>query len=339
MRAAVLHGAGDLRIEEVPDPEPGPGELVLEVEAALTCATDTKMMRSGAHPALGPLPAPLGHECCGRIVAVGAGVEKSLAGAVVPANSAPCDQCRSCRRGRPSLCRDPVYFTGSFARFVRVPARIVRRNLLPVPDDLAAELAAMAEPLACAVRGAARSRAAAGDTVLILGGGPQGAFLAHLLAARGCRAILADPHPSRRERATRFGADEVLDAPRDPGSLDAALAATPDGLGADVVFAAVGSPEAWEQAVMLVRPGGEVNLHGGCPPGEMLSIDPARLHYDEITLQGSYHHTPEALRDALSLLASGRMPAAELLAPPVSLEELPEALARGGDKRAVGPLS
>lgn len=106
-----------------------------------------------------------------------------------------------------------------------------------------------------------------------------------------------------------------------------------------MVFAAVGRPQAWEQALELVCPGGEVNLHGGCPPGERLSVDASRLHYGEVTLQGSYHHTPEALREALALLASGRMPARELLGPAIGIADLPEVLAQGGDKRPISSLS
>lgn len=340
MRAAVLHGPDDLRIEEVPDPSPGPGELVIAVEVALTCATDAKMLRAGRHPALGPLPAPFGHECVGHVVARGSGRDGPAIGErVVPANSAPCDECRSCRRGRPGSCLDPLYLTGAFAPLLRVPARIARRNLLRPPDDLAPELAAMAEPLACAVRALERADAREADTVLVLGGGPQGLFLTWLAARRGCRVILCDPHSERRERARRFGATAVAPPPTGAAARDEILSLTDGAVGADVVFAAVGDPAAWEQAIDLVVPGGEVNLHGGCPPGATVTLDAGRLHYDEVRVRGSYHHSPSSLRVAVDHLAAGLIPVGDLLGPPITLDQLGATLAAGGDKRPVDVVS
>ena len=201
MRALILHAAGDLRLDDVPDPSPGPGELVLAVGTALTCATDAKMMRAGAHPALGPLPAPLGHEVTGVVAAVGAGVAWPRVGdRVVVANSAPCGACAVCRSGAPNLCPDIVFLTGAFAELLRVPAAIVARNTHPVGADLAPEVAAFAEPLACALHSVRRCGPAGGREVLVLGGGVQGQLLASLLAAGGDRVHLADPHAERRER-------------------------------------------------------------------------------------------------------------------------------------------
>ncbi len=157
MRALVLHGPDDVRLEELPVPQPAPGEVVLQVTRALTCATDAKMLRQGRHPALPPPPAPLGHEACGVVAAIGDGVQGVREGdAVVVANSAPCGECPPCRRGRPSLCESIVYLSGAFAEYLRVPARIVQRNMLPLPPGLDPARAAMVEPLACAVRGVER---------------------------------------------------------------------------------------------------------------------------------------------------------------------------------------
>lgn len=334
VRALILHGPGDLRLERVPDPEPGPGELVVRVDVALTCATDAKMMRSGDHPALGPLPAPLGHELAGTVVAAGAGAPLAAGARVVVANSAPCGACRACARGRPSLCADIAYLTGAFAELVRVPARIARVNAVPLPDGLGPELAALAEPLACAVHGAERCGAAPGDDVLVLGGGLQGVVIAALLSRRGCRVGLCDPHGERRARALRFGVAEALPAPRDEAGRAAARAFT-GGRGADVVVEAVGRVETWTEAVALAGPGAEVLLHGGCPAGTHVRWPTAPLHYRELTLRGSYHHTPAAVRRALALIEAGELPVAELLGPPVSLPDVPAALASGGEKRPV----
>lgn len=339
MRALILHGAGDLRLEEVPDPEPGPGEVVVRVDAALTCATDAKMMRVGAHPALGPLPAAFGHEAAGTVAATGDGVRRPRPGdAVVVANSAPCGRCPACREGRENLCESIVYLTGAFAELLRVPAAIVARNTLPLPTGLAPALGAMAEPLACALHTAGRCGARPGDVVLVLGGGVQGQLLAGALARRGCRVHLADPHPERRERALRFGAEAAHEAPRDDRGIAALRRALPGGRGADAVVEAVGRPEAWRAAAALARPGGEVMLHGGCPPGSEVTLPTGPLHYEELTLRGSYHHTPAAVRAAVELLADGALPFPELVGEPVGLADVEEVLTRErGAKRPVIP--
>ena len=338
MRALILHGPGDLRLDEVPEPQPAPGEVVLDVEYAMTCATDAKMLRNGRHPALPDPPAPFGHEATGRICAVGAGVDGFAMGdPVVVANSAPCGECFFCRRDRPSLCESLVYLSGAFAERLRVPARIVAKNMLRRPDILDPRLAAMIEPLACAIRGVERSEAGDGDTVIVLGGGVQGQFLTACLARRGCRVVLCDPHPGRRASALRFGAERVADALRDHGGIQAVRAETPGGRGADVVFEAVGRPETWQMAAALARPGGEVNLYGGCPAGSAVTFPTEPLHYGELRLQGSYHHTPAAVRAALDMLTAGLAPFADLVGETVGLDEVPTVLAVSGAKRPVDP--
>ncbi len=338
MRALILHGPGDLRLEEVPAPVPAAGEVVLDVEYAMTCATDAKMLRNGRHPALPDPPAPFGHEATGRIASLGDGVEGFAVGeAVVVANSAPCGECFFCRRGRPSLCESLVYLSGAFAERLRVPARIVATNMLPRPEGLDSRLAPMIEPLACAIRGVERSEAGDGDIVVILGGGVQGQFLTACLARRGCRVVVCDPHPDRRELALRFGAERTAEAPRDPDGVRAVVSATPGGRGADVVFEAVGRPETWQAAVALARPGGEVNLYGGCPVGSSVTLPTEPLHYGELRIQGSYHHTPAAVRAALDLLTVGVAPFGELVGETVGLEDVPTVLAASGAKRPVVP--
>jgi L-iditol 2-dehydrogenase len=338
MRALLLHGPGDLRLQEVPAPVPGPGEVVLAVEAALTCATDAKMLVRGTHPALPPLPAPFGHEASGVVAATGAGVTGVREGdAVVVANSAPCDTCEWCRRGRPGLCAHLAYLSGAYAERLLVPAPVVRRNLLPRPPGLPAEVAAMTEPVACGVRGAQRSAARPGETVVVLGGGPQGQSITAMLARRGCRVVVCDPSAARRALARAMGADAALPPPDGAGGRAAVLAETPGGLGAHAVFAAVGRVEAWTQALAVVRAGGEVNLHGGPAADAVLSVPAAPLHYREITLQASYHHTPHAVRVALDLLGGASLPFERLLGPETGLEGVAGALRERGPKRVVRP--
>jgi L-iditol 2-dehydrogenase len=338
VRALILHGPGDLRLEHVPEIAPAPGEVIVDVEFAMTCATDAKMLRNGHHPALPPPPAPFGHEATGRIAAVGEDVDGFGVGdAVVVANSAPCGACFFCRAGRPSLCESLVYLWGAYAERLRVPARIAARNMLRRPETLEPRMAAMIEPLACAVRGVERSGAASGDAVIVLGGGVQGQLLTACLARRGCEVTVCDPHADRREHALAFGAARATDAPRDSAAVTRLRRETPGGRGADVVFEAVGRPETWQIAVALARRGGEVNFYGGCAPGTSVTFPTGPLHYDELRLQGSYHHTPQTVRKALALLEAGRAPYGTLVGETIGLEDVPTVLAASGPKRPVVP--
>ncbi len=327
MRALILHGANDLRLEDVPDPIAGAGEIVVDVLVALTCATDAKMMRVGAHPALGALPAPLGHELAGVVSEVGADVRWPLLGdAVVVANSAPCLDCPECRAARPNLCRRITYLTGAFAERLLVPPAIVARNTHALPSILAPHLAAAAEPLACAVHTARQCASDAARDVVILGGGVQGQLLAGLIAARGDRVSVVDPHPDRRERALRAGATAVHDVPGGDAQIGALRALVGDGHGAELVIEAVGRPAAWQMAVALARPGGEVIFHGGCPSGVRVDLPTGPLHYSELTLRGSYHHTPDAFREAITLLERGDHALGDLIHEPIDLADVPDVL-------------
>jgi L-iditol 2-dehydrogenase len=338
MRALILYGPGDLRLEDVPTPVPGTQEIVVEIEAALTCATDAKMLRRGQHPSLGPVPAPFGHEGSGIVVATGPGVRAVSEGdAVVVANSAPCGRCEWCLRGREGLCDQITYLTGTYAEFLRVPAQIVGTNVVLRPPGLAPELAALTEPVACGVRAAERSGARAGECVIVLGGGPQGQVVCAVLARRGCRVIVCDPHADRRALAQRMGAWRVDDAPRDAEGRARVLRHTPGRRGAHATIAAVGDVAVWESAVALTRPGGEVNFHGGPGPDDVLRLPAARLHYAEITLQASYHHTPATIRRALAMIAAEPGLFAQLLGQEIGLEQVAGALTRGGVKHIVRP--
>ena len=337
MRALILHGPGDLRLVERPRPTAGPGDVVVAIDAALTCATDTKILARGEHPSLGPVPVPFGHEGAGTVVEAGPGAPAAVGDRVVVANSAPCGTCEWCRAGREGLCGDISYLSGTYAQYLRVPERIAMVNMLAIPDVLDPALAALSEPVACGLRGAERSAARAGQSVVVLGGGLQGQVVCGALARRGCEVILCDPHPERRALAMRMGATITADAPRDASALAGIRAHTPGGLGAHVAVAAVGAVSVWEAAVALVRPGGEVNLHGGPGPGEVLSVPAGPLHYGEITLQASYHHTPAMFRAALAEISAAPELFAEFLGPEIGLADVPRALAAGGQKRVVRP--
>jgi L-iditol 2-dehydrogenase len=336
MRAVVLYGKEDARLERVPLPEPGPGEVRVRIGAALTCGTDLKVFRRGYHAKMIVPPAIFGHELAGVIDAVGPGVEAWAPGdRVVAANSAPCGGCFYCGIGREELCEDLLFLNGAYAEAVVVPERIVRTNLLRVPDGLPLEAAALAEPLACAVHGAEETGIRQGETVAILGAGPLGLLLARCAVLAGARVLVVGRRAERLGIARRLGAAETLNV--EAGGEPAAwVRERTGGRGADRVIEAVGRTEAWELAIALVRKGGTANLFGGCPAGTSIPLDTGRLHYDALTLLGSFHHTPRAVREALRLLAEGRVRGELLVQERIGLEALPgrlAELARGG-----GPL-
>jgi len=326
MRAALLHGPGDLRVEDVADPVPGSGEVVLRVAAAASCGTDVKSVLRG-HPSITTYPARLGHEFAGVVEAVGDGVAHVAPGdEVFCGNSAPCGVCAQCRRGRESLCEDLLYLLGGFAEKVLVPERVARVNLHRLPDGLSLELAPLAEPLACAVHALDAVEVRAGDPVAIVGAGSLGLMMCGLAASAGGRPIVLDPHEERLAVAERFGAAEIVRATR--GEADVArVRELTEGRGAWLVIEAVGRPEAWELAVAMAAPGGTVNLFGGCARDSTFTVATARVHYEEVTLLGTYHHTPAYLARALGVLAAGEWPWAELAGPEIGLDALPDALA------------
>ena len=291
MRALRFHGPGDLRLEDVPKPEPGPGDVLVQVEVALTDGTDLKTFRRGHPVLLGELPSPFGHEFCGIDVATGK--------RVVAANSAAGDE-----RGAPL-----ELLNGAYAEYVLVPERIATVNLLPVPAGLPSEVAAMIEPLACCLRGVARAEVEKGDRVAILGAGPIGLMLCACVVDAGGKAEVVGGRAERRALVPAFGGE------------------TGDGEGADVVIEAAGTEEAWERALELVPPGGTVLYFGGRESGAELRVDAYRLHYEELTLRGAFHHAPRHVRAALAFLASGAYPWELLVTHRVGLEGVAALLA------------
>ena len=221
MRAAILWGPEDLRVEEVPEPD---GEVVVDVQAATTCGTDVKMWRYG-HPMLPPYPCSFGHET--------AGVRTDDGARVLVSDSVACGRCEPCLAGRPQICRDPAWVLGGFGERIAAPAAALH----PIPDDLPFDAAAMAEPLAAAIHAIGRGSAA--EDVGVLGGGPMGLMLASLLVAQGRSVTVADHNPERRDQAAEIGARPCERLERHA-----------------LVFEAVGRPDAWRQAVESALPGG-----------------------------------------------------------------------------------
>jgi L-iditol 2-dehydrogenase len=298
VRAVIYHEPGDVRVEDVPQPEPGPGDVLVQVEVALTDGTDLKAYRRGHPVLLGPPPSPFGHEFCGIDTATGR--------RVVAANSAPCGACRFCRRRQETLCEQlfPL-LNGAYAELLLVPERIARVNLLPVPPGLAPQIAALLEPLACCLHGIEAAEIRQDDVVAVVGPGPIGLMLCACARDAGAHVVVVGGREQRRSLAALFGAS--------PG----------DGQNADVVIEAAGTEDAWRDAIALARPGGAVVFFGGLPRGAEIAVDAHRLHYEELTLRGAFHHAPRHVKAALAFLASGAYPWEHLITHEVSLEGVP----------------
>jgi len=323
MRAAVLHGREDVRIESVPVPKAAPGELIVRVGAALTCGTDLKVFRRGYHARMIVPPALFGHELAGTVVQAGFGVTDFSPGdRVVALNSAPCGACYFCERGQENLCDDLLFNNGAYAEFIRIPARIVAKNTLHVPDQVPLEHAALTEPLACAVHGFEDSHPRPGDLVAVIGGGPLGLMILHVAALAGCETIAIVKHDGQVEAAKQLGAAHVVQATSIRKAIRETRAFTPKDRGVDIAIEAVGVPDAWEEAVEMVRKGGTVNFFGGCAVGTRVNLDTNRIHYSDITLRATFHHTPAICRKALDLIASARFQASAFITGRAHLYEL-----------------
>jgi L-iditol 2-dehydrogenase len=323
MLAAILHGKEDVRVERVPIPEPASGEIVVRVHSALTCGTDLKVYRRGYHARMLNPPVPFGHELAGTVASVGDGVQQFDVGDhVVALNSAPCDRCFFCLHGQQNLCDDLLFNNGAYAQYIRVPARIVEKNTLHVPESVPLEHAALTEPLACCLRGIEESGVVAGDIVAVIGAGPIGLLFIHAASLLGAEIIAVVKHDKQIKFAEEFGAKHVVQVTPGPDPIVAVRALSPDGRGADVVLEAVAQPLTWQWAVEMVRKGGTVNFFGGPPAGSIVALDTNLLHYSDITLKASFHHTPATVRRAFTMIASGKFKADKFLTGRAPLQQL-----------------
>jgi L-iditol 2-dehydrogenase len=333
MRALVCESAGHVVLRELPVPEPGPGEVVVRVEASLTCGTDLKLVKRG-HPKI-PFPTVLGHEFCGRVSAAGTGTTFVAGERVTSAVTGPCGECHECRNGQSNLCS--VAFDqrvwGTWAEYVRVPARIVRSGLLRVPDGLSPAAAALLDPVASVLRGLGRLPDPTGKTALILGAGPIALLFTALLIRRGAgRVLVAGRSPRRLAAHGALGAEAV--STRE--SLSSRLRVLTGGYGADLVVETTGAPRVADEAVGLAARGGTVLFFAGLVREARLAVLAHRIHYDEVTLVGSYHYTAADTLAALDLLARGEIPTERLVSAESSLERFPfvlERLSRGEEMK------
>ncbi len=326
MNAAVLYGREDLKIERVDIPALASDEALVRVKVALTCGTDLKVWKQGYHARMITPPAIFGHELAGVIESLGRDVNGGLriGARVVPANSAPCNVCLFCRKDRANLCEDLLFNNGAYAEYIRIPGRIVRQNMLEIPEHVSFLDAAMVEPLACVLRGIDETDIHPGDTTVVVGCGPIGLKFIRILAGRRVRVIALAKRASQVRAAERLGARAAFDVTTVNDPVSRVRELTEGGRGADSVIEAVGSPLTWQWAIQMVRRGGTVNLFGGCPRGSHVEFDPTALHYSEITIKSTFHHTPRFIREALAAIARGEIRASDFVTGEISLRELPQ---------------
>lgn len=303
MLAAVVHGLNDIRIEPRPRPRPGPGELLVRVGAAGVCATDVKQLGGLSPPR--KVPSVLGHELAGIIAETGEGVRDLRPGqrvAVYPI--AACGKCFFCRLGRHSLCEKEYGLghgvDGAFAEYCNVPAEIPAVGGVLDIGEMPFEIAALTEPLSCAISARRQCRTSAGDTVAVVGCGPMGQLNIYASRRAGARVIALDYQAERLKAAADMGAEFLIN----PGERDAteAVRDLTGGRGADVVIVAVGFVDAVVASFPLVRSGGIFNVFGGTPRGDSLELDPRWLHYGEILMTGTFGSTPADFVEALNWL-------------------------------------
>jgi len=334
MLAVEYHSNDDVRIVDLPIPEIGPGELLVQLQACGICASDVMEWYMKPRAPIYP-----GHEPVGSIAAVGEGVQQfSVGQRVFIHHHVPCMVCHFCQRGSFSQCltfRATRLYPGGLAEYIRVPALNVQLDVLPLPDELSLEAATLIEPLACCVRGINRAAIQSGDSVLILGAGSNGLILAQLAKQRGVvRVIIIDPIAYRRQRALDAGIDHVLDPGSEQENLLQHLYAVNDGRKPDIVLVTPSSISAMQQGLELVGPGGTVLLYAPPSPTATLPITPNTLFFQEISLHTSYSAGPYETRLALDLLRTGRIRPETVITHRFPLREAAEAfklVAKPGD--------
>lgn len=325
MKAAMLYGVKDLKVEDVEVPEVKDGEVLVKVKAATTCGTDLKIFQRGYVEKVIKLPTIFGHEWAGEVAEVGRGLEWPRKGMRVRAgNSAPCLHCSMCQRGKYNLCENMIWLWGAYAEYIKVPARMVLMNMQGIPDGISYEEAAITEPLACVLHGVEQANVKLGDTVAIIGAGPIG--LLHLLTVKKMgagRTIMIDLVDERLGFAEKLGADATVNSGKE--NVETRIRELTGGYGADVAIEAIGLSATWEQALKLARKGGTVLEFGGCPPGTEIKVNAEMLHYGELTVMGTFHTTPLHFRKALNLIATRTIDVRPLVTRKMKLDNIKEA--------------
>jgi L-iditol 2-dehydrogenase len=331
VKVARYYAPGDIRLEQVLEPDVSAGELKLRVRACSTCGTDVKISRSG-HPNMTP-PQVMGHEIAGEIVAIGEGVDGWAIGDRVQVIAAiPDGTCPDCLAGHQSICPNQVsmgyQFPGGFAEFMIVPREVLAVDgVTRIPESLSYAEASLTEPLACVLNGQELARVGAGDTIVVIGSGPIGCLHVRLARARGAaRIILIDLNAERLAAAAALVHPDLTVATDAQDPVAAVFDAT-DGRGADVVITAAASGTAQEQGLRMLARRGRLSLFGGLPKdASTITVDANLVHYRELTIVGVNGSTPAQNKQALELIASGAVPVADLITHRLPLDRVLEGI-------------
>ena len=328
MKAVLYYGPQDIRYENTMIKPLADGEILVKIKAALTCGTDVKTFRRG-HPVLiKNIPSGFGHEFSGIVEKVSSSVTNVQVGdRVVCANSAPCGECFYCKKEEYNLCENLNLLNGAYAEYIVVPERIVKKNTLILPPDLAFEKAAFAEPLANVVHGVERTGIKKGQSVGVIGIGPIGLMFARVAKLKGARVIVAGRNKEKLRLAEEFAyADEVVDLKKYQNPEKIFREFSDEKKGLDVAVECVGLPEIWELVFSTVRPGGTVHFFGGCKSGSKVCLDTTAMHYGDIKTLSVFHHTPQYFRQALDLIASGDVEVEKLITDTLPLDKVEYAM-------------
>jgi len=319
MRVAMYYSNHDVRLEEVPVPKIGPGELLVRVEACGICGSDVMEWYR-----LGRTPLVLGHEIGGQIAAVGEGVERYKEGdRVSAAHHVPCNRCYYCLNGHHTVCdtlRRTNFDPGGFAEYIRLPAINVEHGVWLLPDEVSYEEATFIEPVACVLRAQRQAQLNPGDSVLVIGSGIAGLLHMHLARALGASRIVAtDVIDCRLEAASRFGADAVIHADED---VPACLRQVNQGRLADIVIVCTGAKSAIMQALHSVERGGTILLFAPTDPGVAIPVSINDLFWrNDITLTTSYAGSPADYAVALELIRARRVNVCDMITHRLGLAE------------------
>jgi len=329
MLAALWYGPEEMRLEQIQVPQIQRDEVLVKIGTALTCGTDFKLFRQGHALLVKDVPSRFGHELAGTIVQAGSQVTNFQEGdQVVAANSAPCGECFFCGAHQENLCEDLQFLNGAYAEYIVIPSRIVKKNLYKIPEGLTFRLAAFTEPLACVLHCVDKLQLKQNKTLCILGTGTCGLLFVQLAKLYGARIISVGRGDQKLQIAKQLGAHHTFSILGDQ-VWNKIRQVTPEGRGPDMVIDAVGRPESWQSAVELVRRGGHVWFYGGCATGSTVTLNTHRLHYEEITCAGVFHHTPNYFAKSLNLIAEGKIDVASLIHGEKRLADLNEVFQKG----------
>jgi L-iditol 2-dehydrogenase len=329
MRVARFYAPGDIRLEDAPEPDAGPGEVKIRVRNCSTCGTDVKIFNYGHHHIVPPRV--MGHEIAGEVVL--STVDDWAAGDRVQVIAAvPCGECPDCRHGSMTVCPNQTsvgyHYDGGFAEYLVVPAAVLKVDgLNRVPDGVSNDSASIAEPLACVLNGQELAGVGPGEDVVVVGAGPIGCLHVRLARARGARRVfLVDINRARLDMSAAVVAPDAAICGSEVDTVDAVLKLT-DGRGADVVITAAASGAAQQDAVQMTARSGRVSLFGGLPKtAPTITLDSNLVHYRELVLVGANGSSPTHNKRALDLIATGQVPVLDLITHRLPLADLHEAL-------------